>query len=189
MPYERVVLKGTIGGLIETRSIYTASIIYAQGETRPVVWGQYLNPLYAHVIDAIGAAWTADLYDIYYFESGSWVFAEQGGVELAGNAGGDTYNSMIAAVMIGSAPGLRRIGRKFFSPLGEASVTGNTLVVNAVALFASGLAHYITPFETTGGSSFSPGIMDKNNVFRPFTSGVVSSILGTIRRRKQARGI
>jgi hypothetical protein len=44
-----------------------------------------------------------------------------------------------------------------------------------------------TAYITTiggGGVNLIPGVVDKNHVFHAFTSGVVDTLLGSMRRRK-----
>jgi hypothetical protein len=63
------------------------------------------------------------------------------------------------------------------------------MVVGVAEALASLLAAYLTPFEGIGGGTITPGVLDKNESFRPFVSGLVSSVLGTMRRRKPGVGI
>jgi hypothetical protein len=55
--------------------------------------------------------------------------------------------------------------------------------------FAAGLLAYLTPFTGIGGGVITPGILDKNNAFRPFVGGYLSSFVGSVRRRKPGNGM
>lgn len=186
---ERAVVKGLVGSIIETRNIFTCEIDYDALDDREGVWLWYINGVFDPVTDMFSSLFTITEVEIFTWNISEWQTVDSFSYTFTGNGGGDSYNSMIAAVMIGKALGLRRLGRKFLGPLAEAAISGNTLVSGAVAMMASALIAYVSSFVTTNGSVVVPGIMDKGNVFRPFIGGVVSPLLGTCRRRKQAQGI
>ena len=101
----------------------------------------------------------------------------------------DALPNVVSAVLIGKAAGIRHMGRKFFGPVAEAAVAANSLIAGYMVIAASVLLAYLTPFTGLGGGVITPGILDKTETFRPFVGGMVSSLLGSMRRRKPGNGI
>jgi hypothetical protein len=91
--------------------------------------------------------------------------------------------------LIGKGSGLRHMGRKFFGPIPITSAHGNDLAPAVIIALSTVLANYVTPFTGIGGGTITPGILDKAGTFRPFVGGLLSSLLGSMRRRKPGIGI
>ena len=186
---ERVVLKGLLGGVVATRTIFTGDVAIVSPDTAAIVWGDYITGILAPIRPYMTGVMVWSSFDRYLQLGTQWEFVESVVYNNNGSGSGDTLANLVAAPMIASAGGIRKIGRKFWSGLSEASVSGNSLVSGALAAFATGCAAWISLYTSTHGSTISPGIVDKLHVFRPFVSGVVSSLLGTMRRRKPGLGI
>lgn len=122
-------------------------------------------------------------------DAGHWVPIHEGSFSHGGTIGLDSLPSLVAGVILGIAPGYRHVGKKFFGPIPESMATGSSLAAGAAAAAAAILLAYITPATSILGSTLDPGVVDKTGTFHAFTGGVVSSLLGTQRRRKPGIGI
>jgi hypothetical protein len=141
------------------------------------------------MVDVLSNAWASSSYELQTYSAGSWVPYDELTYVTGGTATDDRWPNAVAIVLIAKAAGLRHVGRKFFSPVTEVLATANSLVGTAMISAASGLLAYITPFEGIGGGTITPGVVDKTGTFHPFVGGFVSSLLGSIRRRKPGIGI
>jgi hypothetical protein len=182
-------VKGTLGGVIEIRNVFSASIVQNGGESLTDIWEQYINPMYYHI--RLILANTVHFYEMEILETseGKWYPIETATMDLTGAGTTEWMPNAVAAVMLGKAPGVRHVGRKFFSGVGISGVVGNALGSTFLAHLASALVIYIAPFTTFSSSTFAPGVITKVGVFHPFTGGIVNSLLGSQRRRKPGVGI
>lgn len=186
---QRCILKGKISGVVETRNMFIAQVDVVPADTRFNVWKGYIDGIFSSIYSWIAPAWTAYSLEIQKFDLGEYETLEEGAYTLPGTATGDALANLVAAVLIGKAPGKRLMGRKFISPLAEIAVAGNSLVSAALADFADAALAYFDFYTTANGSSLGPGIIDKAHAYHAFNTGWVSSLLGTIRRRKPNIGI
>lgn len=189
MAVQRAVVKGLLGEAVQTRSMFTATVVVIPGDEVEDYWGAYLDSIYANVVLFTGDWWSAYEVEVSSFSGGSWVPFDSFAVTYAGGVSGDVLPNASAAVLLGKASGLRHVGRKFLSAISEAKSDGNTLLAGAMVDAAAALLAYVTPLTTILGTELTPGILDKAGTFHPFVSGVVSSILGSMRRRKPGVGI
>lgn len=189
MGYERLVRKGLLGSVVETRNIYTANLEAQSGDTPQSLWAGYLAGIESPIQSYLAGVFTATTVQRFTQSGQSWYPQQEWSIAWAGGNQNDSVPNMIAAVLIGKVIDHHGFGRKFIPGLAEANTTVNALASGAVAAFATSLAAYISVYTSTHGGTVTPGIMDKNWVFHAFTSGFVSSLLGTMRRRKPGLGI
>jgi len=189
MAIQRATIKGRISSVIETRSVFTADVEPIGGDTSQVLWEAYLTNIIVPLQPLLSVVWTAYEYEITIPAAGHWEpFAVESFV-VGGAASGDALPNAVAAVLIGKASGLRHVGRKFFSPLAESQTVGNSFVSGAASALATALAAYLTVETGIGGGTLTPGVVDSTGNFHAFVGGFVSSIVGSIRRRKPGIGI
>lgn len=186
---ERAVVKGHIENLIETRGMFTADIVEVGGDTAELLWEVYLEQLWTYIPEVLHVVATWESYELQSYNAGSWVPYDEVAFPHQGVLLGEAIANAVALVLIGKGEGLRHIGRKFLSPLGESSAYGNTLAAAFLADAAQILLYYLSPVTGIGGGTLTPGTVDKNGDFHPFVGGVVSTLLGSIRRRKPGIGI
>jgi len=186
---ERAVLKGTIASAVEIRNIFTAEITEIGADTSELLWDVYMTALTEDVADLIHNSVHFYAYDVFQLNAGSWELIDEVTIDVDGANGGEALLNAAAIVLIGKAAGIRHMGRKFFGALSEANVVGNGFAAGFAASVAAALVSYVSPVTGIGGGSLVPGTVDKNGGFWPFVGGVVSSILGTMRRRKPGNGI
>ena len=189
MSIQRAVVHGTIGGLIQTRNMFTASLGTGGVDTDSSLWTLYLTTVYDPLMAIISNVWESQYYEIQELSNGHWPTVAEVPFVETGEVTGEQIANAVAFVLIGKAAGLRHVGRKFFSPLGELTAVGNGLVSTQAAHAASALLAYIEPFTALGGRTFTPGVVDKNGSFHNFVGGFASSLLGSMRRRKPGIGI
>lgn len=189
MAIQRAVLKGTIADTVEIRNMFTCEVLSDGGDTHEVLWAAYMSSL----MDAIPPLATTIVhfygYEIQEWSNPHWIPMDEISLDEDGEQSGDTLPNQSALVLIAKTAGIRGVGRKFFSGLAESQQNAGVMVVGVATALASLLAAYITPFEGIGGGTITPGVLDKTNSFRPFVGGFVSSLIGSMRRRKPGVGM
>lgn len=186
---QRAVVKGTIGGVVQLRNIFTGDVTLVSPDTASDVWTGYLTDIYDHVMPFIASVTSLTSVELFRRSGSQWESFDEFAFADSGDQPTDPLPNYAAAVLIGKATGVRAVGRKFFGAIAEASTTANSLASTALISLASALAAYIGLYTSVAGSTLSPGIWTKSSTFRPFISGLVSQLLGTCRRRKPGRGI
>lgn len=189
MAIERAVVKGMFAGIVNTRSMFTCEVVPQGGDTSQVLWNGYLGPLYTEIQGMTSTLMTTQSYEIQSYSFGHWVLQDEVTFENTGDQTGEAIANIVSIVLIGKANGLRKIGRKFFGPIAESSANGNNLTGPILGVAGNALLAYVTPFTGIGGGTITPGILDKNSQFHPFVGGFVSSLLGSMRKRKPGVGI
>lgn len=186
---QRCVVKGDIATVVQTRSIYTADITESGGDTYDVLWQAYLAVLYGEITSLWAYAVETTSYEIQIPAAGHWEPVLEVPFAYSGSITGEQIANAVALVLIGKAAGLRHMGRKFISALAEGGTNGNVLASSKLSYAVAALAAYVTPFTGIGGGTLIPGITDRTGTFHAFVGGVVSTLLGSIRRRKPGVGI
>lgn len=189
MAIERAVVKGNIAGIVETRHVFTADVVPSGGDTAHLLWQTYLASIYTAAPALLSAVFATYEVELLSYSAGHWVPYEKYGQVWGFSGAGDYLPNAVAIVLLGKAPGLRHVGRKFLSAIPENLTTANALVGAGITYAASVLLAYITPFTGIGGGVITPGVIDVVGNFHPFTGGIVSSLLGSMRRRKPGIGI
>lgn len=189
MTIMRAVVHGLLLNAAQVRNIFTAQFT-AVGEDDPLaMWDTYITSIYDLFQDLVADVVTFSNYEIFSLSTHDWLLTADVPMTFTGVGVADQMPNQVAMVLIGKALGKRHLGRKFFSGLAEDAVTGNNLVTGAAATAASMLAAYIAPVIGSGESRLDPGILDKTFTFHPFVGGVVSTFMGSMRRRKPGVGI
>jgi hypothetical protein len=189
MAYQRAVLKGTLGGTVQVRNMFTANVVEAGGDDAETLWTAYLTSVIDPICDMCVSLLQYTNYDIQERVGTQWETIQEVDFPFTGATTGDQLPNAVALVLLGKATGIKHVGRKFFSGISEPSSTINALATGAVATAALALLGYITPFTGIGGGLIEPGVIDQGGAFHPFVGGVVSSLLGSMRRRKPGIGI
>lgn len=185
----KAVLKGQLLDQVQIRTIFYVELQLEQPDTVHGVVSDYISSIFAPIGNLLTSLLNYNSIEYYRLLGSSWdpIMEEQFG--LSGIGTGEAVANLVSAVLIGKAPGKRHMGRKFISGLLEGPVSGNALVTSAMTAFTQAAAAYITPVTTTNGSVLAPGVVDKMFAFHAFSTGWVSSLLGTQRRRKPGLGI
>lgn len=189
MGIQRAVVHGTIGGLVQTRNMFSASMGTTGVDTDASLWTTYLTSIYDPLMAIVSNVWESQLYEIQEYSNGHWPTVATVSFVETGEVTGEQIANAVAFVIIAKASGLRHVGRKFFGPLGESTALGNGLVSTQAAHAASCLLAYLTPVTGVGSRVLTPGVVDSSGSFHPFVGGFVSSLLGSMRRRKPGIGI
>lgn len=189
MAIQRAVIAGLLAGTVQTRNIFTADVVTLGGDTPQQLWNAYLGPIYTALSPAISPVWTSSTIELQDWTLGHWVPFDLYTVTWTMTGSGDILPNIVAIVLLGKAAGLRHVGRKFFSGVTEGATLANSLTTAALAMAASALAAYLTPVTGVGGGTLTPGVLDKGGFFHAFVGGQVSSLLGSMRRRKPGLGI
>ena len=189
MTIQRAVVKGTLFGVVQVRNMFTASVQASGGDTPEILWTAYLDSIYTEIeqLCVEQMIWTS--YEIQEISGTQWETIDEVTFEHEGGFATDSLPNAVALVLLGKATGIKHVGRKFFSGLSETYSATNTLVGGAIPLMAAALLAYVTPFTGIGGGLIQPGVVSSAGTFHPFVGGSVSSLLGSMRRRKPGLGI
>jgi hypothetical protein len=186
---ERAILKGTILSTVQIRNLFTAQVTEGGGDLSHDLWSTYMLALINDIGDLMSATTHFYEYEVQRYTGGHWLTLEIEALDFAGSVSGDLLPYQAALVLIGKAAGLRQIGRKFIGGLTETMTAGGVLTSTLITAAAQTLTDFLAPVNGLGSGLLQPGILDKTGVFRPFVGGTVSSVLGSMRRRKPGLGI
>jgi hypothetical protein len=189
MSIQRAVMSGTILNAVQVRNMFVADVTEVGGDTYPVLWDTYIDMLYSEFANLVGTSADFTSYEIQRRNAGQWESLLVSPYTFTPIGTGDQTPNQVALTLIGKAQGVRKLGRKFFSGLDITGMSGNSLTVGGIAVAVLMLTYYVSPVIGIGGGTLVPGILDKTETFHPFVGGVVSSFLGTMRRRKPGVGI
>lgn len=189
MTVQRSVLAGTLANVVQVRTMWTCEVIPLGGDTYNILWGAYMSSLFDAMEPLTTTVLTWHEYQVEDYQAGHWVPNFKVAVNETGAANGEPLPYQNALVLLGKAAGLRKIGRKFIPGISEGYGTAGDIVGGMLTLASALLLAYIAPFTGLGGGTITPGVVDKTGTFRPFTSGLVSSLMGSMRRRKPGIGI
>jgi hypothetical protein len=189
MATQRAVVSGTISSLVQVRHMFTCDVITSGGDTPQVLWAAYLDSVYNPIRSALSANFLTYQYQLEAYSAGHWVPFDVQAYSKQGAGGSNQLPNVVSIVLLGKAAGLRHVGRKFFGAVEDSYTNINTLTSAGLAIAASTLLAYITPFTGIGGGTITPGVVDGAGTFHPFVGGVVSTLLGSMRRRKPGIGI
>lgn len=189
MGVERAIFKGTIASTVQFRNMFTANVTEVGGDTSAVLWNTYNLALLSDFGDLVGA--TTHFYEaeIQEYSAGHWITKDIVAFDYAGSVSGDLLPYQAAITFIAKGAGLRQVGRKFVGGITETMTAGGVLTSTLVTAAAQFLTDWIAPVTGIGGGTLVPGIVDKGGTFRAFVGGTVSSVLGSMRRRKPGIGI
>lgn len=189
MATERVILTGQILNAVQTKNMFTADVVEVGGDTSPILWEAYIDAILVQLQELVGTFVSFSTYEIQLRVALEWMSTGFFTVDFDPSSVADSIPNQMALVLIGKALGIHKIGRKFIGGLSLGAVDGNGLTVQALADAVVLLGLYLSPFTGLTGGTLTPGILDKNEQFHPFVGGIVSSFLGTMRRRKPGVGI
>jgi len=189
MAIQRAVVFGTIGSVVQIRSMFTAEVTESGGDDAALLWGVYLEALYSSVDVLLHNSYSTYQYELQARTAGHWVPFDVEDFAHTGANSGDPLPNAVSVVLIAVADGLRHVGRKFLGPISEISNVGNYINAGTMVNCAACLLDYISPVTGIGGGTLQPGILGSGETFHPFVGGSVSSLLGSMRRRKPGNGI
>lgn len=186
---QKCVAKGHVLDAVQTRSIFHGEVTYNGADTPSVLWAGYLDRLFDDILNMFVPAWGLDGYDIYELQSGEFVLIDSQSITKVGTAGGTALPNRVAGVVIGKVSGSRSFGRKFLSGMNTGALSGNSWIAGLLAQLVTFTGHWISTYNGLGFGSIVPGIYTKTGVFKPFVSGIVDGLIGSITRRKPGLGI
>jgi hypothetical protein len=173
--------------------MFVADVLCADTEGYPQVFNPYLDSVTEPIKPFLGSAWTTETVELQSFVNDAghiiWNPMQEYTNGSSGTGSGEVIANLVAGVFVARSTLFRARGRKFWSGLTESAVVGNSLTSTAMIAFLAGLTAYITQYTTEAGSTLTPGVIGKDGNFHQFTSGFVSSLLGSMRRRKPGLGI
>lgn len=186
---QKCVLKGTIASVVQIRNVFYAQVEISGPSLIPTIWGEYLDGIWFNIKPMFSIYLQYNSFEVYDLVDGEWII--DGEYEYATGGTDDTGDLMpnsVAVVLVGKVLGYRGFGRKFFSGLSESYTSGNDLATTLLENMVLAAAAYVAPLDGLNGV-LGPGIVDKQMAFHSFTTGLVSSLLGSMRRRKPGIGI
>lgn len=186
----RGVLKGTLLGTVQTRSMFTYEIAsYTDVADENTLVDGYLHSIFDDLVPAICNAWQTTTVEVQRWTSPSWYTLDEHAINVSGTNSGAPAPNFLSPVFIAKSLGVRKIGRKFIPGVVLSNISQNTLITSVMTQLGTAFLAYITPYTETGLPTLTPGILDKTGTFYAFLGGFVSSLLGTMRRRKPGLGI
>lgn len=189
MAIERAVVKGTIGDITEIRNMFTGQVVESGGDTSASLWSVYITDFFGDAVELMPDSVHFYEYEVFTYNGGSWILKDTVSMSADGQSSTEGLLNAAAVVLIGKASGLRKVGRKFLGAISEGASSGNGLVSSALINAAAALVNYISPVNGIGGGTLTPGIVSSGGTFHAFVGGSVSSLLGTMRRRKPNVGM
>lgn len=186
---QKAVVKGTLLGVVQIRNIFYAQVAPSSLDTYQILWTDYLTAVYTPILEWLSGAWVLQSFEVYQKDT-EWFLKSEEPLELTGTDNtSQLLPNLISAVLIGKVSEYRGFGRKFMAGLTELATQSNLLETTALVDFAQSAAAYVAVYFGDNSGVLGPGIYDKSGNFRAFTTGLVSSLLGTMRRRKPGLGI
>ncbi len=102
----------------------------------------------------------------------------------------DPLPNQTSAVLIGNTARPKSRGRKFLLPFLDNASDGSLWVSAVMTALGLALNHFLADETVTASNVLSPGVpRTSEDLFLPFGTGVVNSVVGTQRRRTPGRGI
>lgn len=192
MEHFKVVAKGRLGGVVETRNIF-----YLECSVNPTTpelitdIPAWLTGFYTPIVAFLSNTFSLYGWDVHQWDimTASWLFRVSGAMTFVGTLSGDALPSQIAAVMVAYTGLKRTFSRKFIAGFIDTEFTGNLMLGSALVAMTSSLAFWMATFTAPSMKIYVPGLWTKGLIFAPFIQGVVDQIAGTMRRRKQNVGI
>jgi len=187
----RAIVKGRLAATVETRNMFeaectTQNINWANEQASFEAW---VLGIYNAILPALSNLWLAYSIQFQEYVTGSWSDLAEVAFGPGGGVNGDMEEFQSAVLFTARTGGLKILGKKFFAGIAKSSTSGGSLTAGALVYCATALLAYITPFYSTAGHWWNPGVMSKSGVFWQFIGGSVGSILSTMRRRKPGYGI
>jgi hypothetical protein len=189
MTTQRAIVKATAFGTVQIRNMYTAEVVETGGDTAEMLWHIYLDAIYTTILSQLSTGFVTYAVELQERVGAAWVPTLEYPEAWTGTGIGDPLPNAVAMVLIGKGAGLRHVGRKFFGPIAETTNIGNTIAAGVMVILSEALLNYVSPVTGIGGGSLTPGVLSKTGTFYPFVGGIVSSLLGSMRRRKPGIGI
>lgn len=189
MTVQRAILKGTLLNLVSTRAMFTADVTATTHELDATLWQAYISSIFTEIREILASSAVTTTVEYQELTAGEWVTFGEEECVWSGTGSGDPLPNQNALVFIAKGISKWSTGKKFFSGLAESQVVGNSLINDAVIAAAAGLLAYITPYTDGISGDLVPGILNKEGTFVPFVGGLVSSLIGSQRRRKPGNGM
>lgn len=189
MTIQRAILKGTLLNLVQTRAMFTADVTSQTHELDASLWQAYISSIFTEVRTILASSAVTTTIEYQDLVDGEWVTWGEEECVWSGTASGDPLPNQNALVLIAKGAAKWATGKKFFSGLAESQIVGNSMINDAVIAAAAALLAYITPYTGQISGDHVPGILNKDGEFVPFVGGLVSSLIGSQRRRKPGNGM
>lgn len=186
---QKAVVHGDIAGAVQIRNIFYAQVSSTVLDTYQSLWGLYLNSVLSNIANITSTVVTWPSAEIYEWSNSEWVHMDDISLTNHGTATGDYLPNLVAAVLTGKLVGNRAFGRKFFSGIGEGMTTANGFTTQAMTNLVAAAAAYVSVLTGPNSGILGPGLFLKDHTFHSFGLGIVSSLLGSMRRRKPGLGI
>lgn len=193
----RGIVKGRILGSVETRNMFTYGLSSANATETEVAVG--IESALEDTMDSMAGhlcnAWSMYECEVQKWHPqvlqtpGYWLGYHTHGHSVTGESVSDLAGYQPAIFFLLKTGFKKTVGRKFFAGVAEEYTTAGAFSATMLAALASDLAALLLPVTFGAGGAADPGVLDKNGIFRPFTSGVVGSIISSMRRRKPGYGI
>lgn len=193
----RGIVKGRLLDSVETRNMFTYKLTSANCTDDEVALAiqQKMNELYSNLLGYLSEGFETTSCEAQKWtpasggQPGYWTTLSEIAQAAAGLTASDISSFQTAALIVCRTLTKKVLGRKFIPGIPESltadgEVTGSLLT--ALGYFLTGMLDFIV--MGVGGAAV-PGVLDKSGIFRPFISGVVGSVLSTMRRRKPGYGM
>lgn len=185
----KAVLKGRLLGEVQTRNIFYGQADVVLPDTQTMLAILYISEVLTPIRSYISTLWTAEGVDVYNWVAGEWAFIGTQSWSWNGSSSADILPYQVAAVLLGKTLAKRKLGRKFIAGFTEGASTGASFTGAVLTALGTSALAYVTAYTSSAGSVWAPGIQTKGGTWYSFTGGAVSSLVGSMRRRKPGLGI
>lgn len=193
----RVVCKGRLAAVVETRNMFSYTLTSANAtETEIAV------ALETKVEQMMGnlSAQLSNFWSVYESETQKWhppVGGAPGywlGYHTHANVGAgslavDPAGYQAAALVLLKTGAKRVMGRKFIAGIPETMTTNGAITGALLTALGTFAAAMLDSVACGAGGLLKPGVLAKNGSFVQFNSSTVGSIISSMRRRKPGYGI
>ena len=182
----RCVVKGRLIG-VEVRNMFVYDAVEAgveQSDCEPLanaIINGFYNPLRDSVLSSLLTIYEVEI-QTFEPETG-WARLGATPFNWTGGVGNEIHSTMIAIQVLGRTLARRVRGLKYVPGIAEAAVQNNALMPGLAGVLGQIALFYISDL-TINSKTFRPGVINKDNQFVPFTSGITSSIVTALNRRK-----
>jgi hypothetical protein len=192
----KIVAKGSLLAQ-DVRNIFWFRYYCPSGVPNPVPdVTTHLTSLYTTLFAYITPHWVMNTFEWYWVTEGvgnTLVFGGEAPLTgVVGSAVVEQLPNQMAPVLIGKVLGRRGFGRKFLAGFTVGALHDGVIIAGALSALGNALLIYISPFGSYP-ESFTPGVCVHPKLgtytIHSFTSGVITNLFGTERRRKIGVGM
>jgi hypothetical protein len=151
---------------------------------------EYLTGIYSEFLSNMPDDATFETFAVKNITAGVDLGISGFGTLVDGDATTEPYAPQVSGLALGRTSVPKHVGKKYFGPLTEGSMTNAFLHPTAVANLTDAAAAAWSEFDSTLGNNYEPVILDRETgVGRPVVEYTVNNNPAIQRRRRSGYGI